>query len=567
MIFLDLYHQGQLQFKELFPSRGFQASSEPILHFGLAKQEQIDSLKVVWPDKTYQILTNVPANQTLIISPKNIRESFQYNSNINKSRPIFEKDTSLLGIQFAHIEDNYLDFNREKLIPYRISDRGPAYAKGDLNNDGLDDLFFGGSKYTPSKTFIQSHSGFDALLYDELAQDSIKENIAAEILDFDNDGNNDIIIGNGGGDFFGSSEKLADNLFKGSANAFLATEFPEIFQNTSVIKPFDIDNDGDLDIFIGGQTKTGKFGEEIPSYLLINQKGQFEISKNFELNGMVTDAIWDDFDQDGTKDLIVIGEWMAPRLLKNSSGTLVESVKIKTTGLWQSIHPFDIDHDGDTDYLIGNWGLNSKFKASEKYPLRLYVADFDSNGQTETITAFAKNGTYYPLEGLDGLASQMVSLRKKFTSYTSFAGKSIEDIFEADQLKNAKILEVNTLASGYLKNNEGSFEFVPFSNELQTAPIMDFVSLNIGADEKIEVLAAGNYFGVKPYHGRFDSFPGALISSENEVVLGNQLGLDLTQKSVRHLDVLTLNKQNYLLAVFNDSNVAVYKINSKSSTK
>ena len=448
------------------------------------------------------------------------------------------------------------------MIPYRISDRGPAFAKGDLNNDSKKDLFFGGSKFIPASVFIQTEKGYEKADLPEALKDSITENISAHIADFNGDGRNDILIGNGGGDFFGKSKPLLDQRFSSSETGLVKADFPEYFQNTSVIKPFDFDQDGDLDVFVGAQTITGKFGAPVNSYLLINTGTTFEVNTNFNCTGMVTDAVWDDIDQDGDTDLIVIGEWMAPRIFKNNNGVLNESIRINATGLWQSIHPFDIDSDGDTDYLLGNWGLNSKFKASKKYPLRLYFSDFDNNGQTETITAFAKDGTYFTLEGLDALVTQMVSLRKKFNSYSTFAGKSIEEILEPEQLKAAKIYEVNTLASGYLRNQNGSFEFVPFPDTLQVSPIMDFLSHDFDADGNIEVLVGGNYFGVKPYHGRFDSFPGALIKKENEILLGSQLGLDFTQKSLRHMDILTLNDQNYVLAVFNDEKVEVYKINT-----
>ena len=557
-----LHYNGNLQFKELFPARGFQASSEPILHFGLGNKEQIDSLQVVWPDGTYQTLSNIPINKTLKITPESLRKDYPPNI-IERGISLFEKDTTKLGINFTHVEDNYLDFNREKLIPYRISDRGPGFAKGDINNDGKEDVFFGGSKFIPSTVFIQNQDGFQSMEMTMIKNDSITEGISAFIADFNGDGSNDLLVGNGGGDFFGNSKPLADQLYTSDSPDWIQADFPEFFQNTSILRPFDYDNDGDLDVFIGGQTKTAQFGKEVPSYLLINQNGKFEIDDGFTLTGMVTDAIWNDFNQDGKNDLIVVGEWMSPRFFENSGDGLVETIKTTISGLWQSIHPFDIDKDGDFDYLLGNWGLNSKFKASEKYPLRLYFSDFDNNGQTETITAFEKNGTYYTLEGLDALAAQMVHLRKKFNTYTSFAGKSVEDVFEPKQLEKAELLEVTTLASGYLKNNGGNFEFVPFPSTLQVSPIMDFVSSDFDVDGHLEVLAGGNYFGVKPYHGRFDSFPGALIKSENEIILGNQLGLDLTQKSIRHLDTLSFNGRAYLLVVYNNQEVEVYKINSK----
>jgi len=558
-----LYQNGQLQFKELFPARGFQASSDPILHFGLGEATKVDSLKVIWPDRSYQVLTDIKANQALNISVKGERKIHVFDS--PKKHPyLFERDTTSLGITFTHVEDNYLDFNREKLIPYRVSDRGPAFAKGDLDNDGREDLLFGGSKFIPAAIYAQDKNGsFSPMELSTVSSDSITENISVAIADFNGDTINDIIMGNGGGDFFGKSSVLTEKYLTHAVEGWAPQEFPTFFQNTSVIKPYDFDDDGDLDIFVGGQTITGKFGENSNSYLLINTGGTFEISKNFQCKGMVTDALWDDFNQDGSMDLVVIGEWMAPRFYQNKNGQLIERVKLRTTGLWQSIEPFDIDQDGDTDYLLGNWGLNSKFRASDKYPLRLYFSDFDDNGQTETITAFEKNGTYFTLEGLDALATQMVSLRKKFTSYTSFAGKPIDEIFDRDKLSSAIVHEVNTLASGYLKNTDGQFEFIPFPNPLQVSPILDFQSFDFNGDGKIEVLVGGNYFGVKPYHGRFDSFPGALIKDENEIILGNSLGLDFTQKSIRHLDVITIKEDNFLLAVFNNQAMEVYKINSK----
>ena len=277
---------------------------------------------------------------------------------------------------------------------------------------------------------------------------------------------------------------------------------------------------------------------------------------------MVTDAIWDDFNGDGTKDLILVGEWMSPRFLQFKNGAFTETNPLDIKGLWQSVVAFDIDGDGDTDYLLGNWGTNSKFRASEKYPMKLYFNDFDNNGQTETVTALEKDGLYYPLETLDGLTSQLVYLRKEFTTYKSFAGKTMEELFGKKTLKESTLLEVSTLESGYLKNNDGIFTFVPFKNELQVSPIMVFLVDDFDADGVQEVLMGGNFFGVKPYHGRLDSFPGALLKNENEILLGTGLGLDFTKKSLRHLNTLTLNGKKYVIAIFNNDKAQVYRINN-----
>nr|WP_299171854.1 VCBS repeat-containing protein [uncultured Allomuricauda sp.] len=558
-----VYANGSLQFKELYLSRGFQASSEPMIHFGFGSTIKVDSLKVVWPNRTYQVVKDISTNQTLTISPENTKP-YNYDTSKINAPSLFKKVDNALGIDFVHKEDNYVDFNREKLIPYKASDRGPAMAIGDLNNDGKEDIFLGGSKFIPSKTYIQQDSAFVVHNFPQISQDSIKENISAVIADFNGDERNDLILGSGGADFFGQSKPLIDDYFIQNDLSYIKNELPQYFENASVIKPYDYDQDGDMDVFVGNHMVTTKFGEAPTSYLLNNNEGVFSIVDGFVASnsGMVTDALWHDFDADGTKDLIVVGEWMSPRFFKNSNGTFTETNSLDLNGLWQAIESFDIDQDGDDDYLLGNWGQNSKFVASSENPLKMYFSDFDANGSTETIIVLNKNGKEYPIHDLDDLASQMVSLRKKFNSYASFAGKSIDEVLEEDAIASAKTLSVTEIRSGYLKNENGTFVFVPFSFELQVSPIMAFLSYDFDNDGHTEVLAGGNYFGVKPYHGRFDSFPGALIKNENNVILGNRLGLDFSQKSLRHLGILPFQDKKYLLAIFNNDKAQLYQLNN-----
>jgi hypothetical protein len=309
---------------------------------------------------------------------------------------------------------------------------------------------------------------------------------------------------------------------------------------------------------------TNDFGKIPDSYILRNTDGVFEKLVNDEMGlvGMLTDAIWEDYNGDGSTDLILVGEWMSPTFFRNENGRFLKDEVLmgSLNGLWERIIAFDIDKDGDMDYLLGNWGLNTKFKASEEAPMKMYYSDFDKNGSTETILTLEKNGHSYPIEGLKGLAEQLVSLRKKFTTYRDFAGKPIEEVLDADQLRNARTFEVTELRSGYLENDGGKFRFVPFSQDLQVAPIMAFLKFDFDRDGKEEVLAAGNYFGVKPYHGRLGAFAGAMIKDKNNVILGDHIGLDLSQRSIRHLNILTIDKQPYLLATFNDEEIQLYQL-------
>jgi enediyne biosynthesis protein E4 len=557
------YVKGKKQFKDIQTTRGFQSSSEPMAHFGYGKVSQVDSVQIIWPDKTFQTIKNVKTNQTVTIQPNKNRKSFNYANLHPGILPIFKKSVTNLGIDFIHQENDFVDFTAQKLIPYQRSDRGPATVVGDLNNDGKSDIFFGGAQGKQAAIYLQNGTGFSKKIFSTIVADSIYEDASAVIGDFNGDRQNDLIVASGSGQY---AANLIHRMYLG--NALIKSALPDTkAMNASIIKTIDYDKDGDLDIFIGNNSKSNSFGRMPNCNLLNNNKGVFSLvqSKTFEGIGMVTDALVTDFNKDGSQDLIVVGEWMKPKFFANTKGNFKEVTETllpgNQNGLWQSICAFDIDHDGDQDYLVGNWGLNSKFKANQEFPMKMYYDDFDTNDTFETIVAIEKNGKYYPTMGLDELAEEFSGmLKKKFNSYKSFAGKTVEEIFDPKMLEKAVFYQVHNLRSGYLRNDNGKFTFVPFSNKMQVSPITSFVKADFDGDGKEEVFVAGNYFGVSPFHSRFDGFSGALIKDQKTIYLGNQIGIDLTQKAVRHLDIVPFNGKKYLLVTINNKKAEVYEL-------
>ncbi|PTX43344.1 VCBS repeat protein [Christiangramia gaetbulicola] len=556
------FHNGKLQFQQLFNSKGFESSSEPLIHFGYGNTKIIDSLHIIWPAGTVQKLYKVETNQKLVLTPPENSDNRPYAIKDLVTAKMFEPVDSIPGFKYIHKENSYNDFDRQKLIPYRISDEMPVAATGDLNNDGLEDIFIGNSRGVKSEVYLQTGTGLIKIDFPFLEETTNAEVRGVEIADFNNDGKDDLFFVTGGGEFNGKFDVLKDSYWTQVYGNWKKIELPVYYSDAGVVVSADMDRDGDLDIFVGGRAIAGDFGKIPESFLLENIGGKFQLVTSEEIKnaGLITDAIWSDVNGDEFPELILVGEWMAPKIFENNEGklNLLNDIGLdQLSGLWQSIEAFDIDADGDLDYLLGNWGLNSKFKASAGAPLRMYYGDIDGNGNSETILARNINGEYFTFAGLDELTGQMNFLKKKFPNYKKFAGKNVGEIY-GESLSKMTIREIKTTESGYLRNDDGKLVFIPFNKNLQFAPINAILVLqDASLDDKMAILA-GNYFGVTPYHGAFGAFPGAVINSAGKIATINS-GIDFTGKPVNSLIEIEINNKRYVIGFLNDSKPVIYK--------
>lgn len=561
--------------EQLYPTRGFLSSSQHRLHFGIKKGVVIDKIEIIWPDGKTQEFDSPELNKlhTITKSPTGIYKrpepEFLY----------FEDASRKLPQNAYHTENKYIDFKREALLHHKYSEEGPGVAVGDVNGNGLDDLFLGGAMGFPAKLFIQNPNGtFSQKQVSDFINDKEHEDVSALFFDANGNGFLDLYVVSGGNEALANNPLYQDRLYinDGRGNFSKAKNaLPEFFTSGSVVKAHDIDGDGQLDLFVGGRLTPGRYPETPSSHLLKNNNGIFtdvtsQWSENLSDLGLITDAEFADLDKDGSKELIITGEWIPISVFKFQNGkyrNISESLDLSDkTGWWYSLTVSDITGNGYPDIIGGNLGLNSFLKASPSEPVSIYFKDFDNNGSLDAILCHYDRGVSYPVLNRDRLLTQMIMLRKRFTRYEPYARATIRDIFTQEELKDAQVLYANDFRHTIFINEGGkSFSSKPLPHQSQISVLQSSIVLDVNKDGKMDIIAGGNLFGTDTELGRYDASIGVLLLGDGQGNFENVPAVEsglIIPGNVRHLVPIKIKGAQYFWVVRNDDKSSLIKLKS-----
>lgn len=546
-----LYQNGQRQYAFHAPQRGYLSTVSHTLHFGLADTTAVDSLQIVWPDQQVQVLKNVQPSQTLTLRYVPGQDSLY----LSPTTPMPIRDaTDKHQVAHQHPENTFNDFKGSPLLLRKYSSQGPGIAVGDMNGDGREDFFVGGPVGQPASLFLQEEGEtFDKVKF---PHDSLPEDIGSLLFDKDNDGDLDLYVVSGGVEWNPKQGHYQDRLYEndGRGNFTKVSDaLPPMNSSGSCVVAADYDRDGDLDLFVGGRVRPVDYPLAPESYLLRNDGGKFtdvtaEVLDAHDAFGMVSAALWTDFNQDGRPDLLIGAEWQPLQLYLNEGESFIKA-KDETlnsaSGWWNSLYGSDLDRDGDTDYVLGNHGLNSRFRASADAPMRLYAKDFDKNNEIDPIVTISDGEEEYVYHSRDALFGQIVAMRKRFSSYEAYARAPFDQVLLPSEQKGAEVLKVNELRNAVLLKNQDQSEIKPLPATLQFAPIMGVQQLP--SDAHAELMFVGNFHEPETALGPFDAFNGAVLSFQDGDLTEHVQTLDIPGDA-RSLAALTLaNEQVFLV--------------------
>jgi len=520
---VTIYTHGMQQLQEQMPTRGFESCVEPVLNFGTGTYKTIDSLRVIWPDMKMQLIKNINTNKTITLTQTDAKLIFAPAK--PNAKPIYKNITagSFKG-DIYHKENDYKDFDDQRLIPKMLSTEGPKLAVADVNGDGLEDFFVGGATGDTAKLFLQQPNGtFVQKRQFAFEQDKNSEDIGALFFDAYHSGHKDLVVVSGGNLEKEGSLDLLARLYKNDGKGNFTRQFngwPLVSINASCVRL----NNNNGDLFIGARSVPGSYGV-IPSSKLLRNDGHGNftdvtatLAPDLVKLGMVTDAQWADIDGSGKNSLIVVGDWMPVTILKYVNGKLTKTGEIaNSSGWWNCLTVADLNGDGKLDLVAGNNGLNSKIRADVGHPAKLYVSDFDNNGQVECIPVYYKtDGKAYPFNLHDDMIKQLPYLKKKFLRYDAYAGKSIDEIFTQGELEKASVLTVDqTQSCVFYNNGKGRFSMKPLPIRAQFSAVFSILVTDVNNDGIKDLYLGGNFYGLKPEVGRYDANYGT-------VLLGNQ---------------------------------------------
>jgi hypothetical protein len=566
------YLKGRMQFLEQMPTRGYQSSVSEVLNFGLGNATEADSVKVVWPGGKIEVRQRVKSNQTISFDEKT--SVFINSSSGQGIQRFFTYEKPM--IDFSHLQLEYNDFKRQPLMPVMLSQCSPKFAKADVNGDGLEDIFIGSSQGQSSALFLQTKSGFVLSQQPAFLSDSNSVTASVLVFEADNDGDADIYCVSGGyNDFVENDERLKDRLFlnDGKGNFVLSkTALPEMLGSKSVAVALDYDNDGDLDLFVAGRVIPGMYPQTPRSYLLQNNGGKFtdvtaSAAPDLQFAGMITDATVFDFNSDGKKDLIVVGEWMQPIVFENTGSGFVLSPlnsQFKNySGWWNTLELADLNNDGQPEIIVGNWGLNSQFRCSASEPMKMIYKDFDGNGSIDPFLCCYIQGRSFPFVTRDELLEEVYPLRKKFTSYKSYADATMDDIFSAEEMKGAQVLSVNELSTGYFEMENGRFVFHALPAQAQFSPVYKIIVYDFNGDKVPDLLLMGNNEYPTLRLGKMDANYGTLLLNDGlgnfSFSLNRENGL-FVAGDVKDAVTISIGGSEYLLIGINNRDLVNFKI-------